>query len=414
MKTTALRLVSAAALIVTLFACGGGGGGSDNPTPIINTAPIASAGADQSVLATAVVTLDGSASSDANSDPLTYAWTLNTKPVGSAATLTSPTSAKSTFTADVVGIYAASLIVNDGKVNSSAATVTITTSHPAVLSQAIDRTATAWYISSSTSAIDGKKTTSMFVGGASGANFHIYCSSDGTKGYYISTEYVTGSGFIRYRVGNNPVVTQAWNEAPSVGYRQLIPAAFDITLLQKMYQNWDFEAEIDRYGIGIVSAGFSRINGFAAAIEKTRADCGWSTTTFPPNNGWLAEYPDVPPADAIEATYSPSATQQFGLIAWRATNPTGSKQILVRLGVNKNLCKGSFVIDDSRLYVLQNGRLVSAVSGTKFSLSCETDLPATFALQGDFDASQPLELKAYPFHFNTLNPGEPISSVSFN
>ncbi len=132
MKITALKLVSAAALIAALFACGGGGGGADNPTPtptpIVNTAPIANAGPDQSVLANALVTLDGSASSDANSDPLTYAWSLTAKPAASTSALVSASSVKPSFTADVAGIYVASLIVNDGKVNSTAASVSITAS----------------------------------------------------------------------------------------------------------------------------------------------------------------------------------------------------------------------------------------------------------------------------------------------
>src|ERR1035437_7877162 len=112
------RLLASMLFTVLLAACGGGGGGGDNatPPPIVNTAPVASAGADQSILTNAVVTLDGSKSSDANGDSLTYAWTLATKPAGSAASLSSSTSAMPTFTADVAGTYVATLIVNDGKV----------------------------------------------------------------------------------------------------------------------------------------------------------------------------------------------------------------------------------------------------------------------------------------------------------
>lgn len=93
---------------------------------VANVAPVANAGVAQNVLAGTVVTLDGSASSDANSDPLSYAWTLTGKPAGSAATLVSPTSAKPTFNADVAGTYVATVVVNDGKVNSNAATVVVT------------------------------------------------------------------------------------------------------------------------------------------------------------------------------------------------------------------------------------------------------------------------------------------------
>jgi pimeloyl-ACP methyl ester carboxylesterase len=91
-----------------------------------NTAPVANAGGAQNVVAGTLVTLDGSASSDANGDALTYAWTLTAKPAGSTASLSSLSSRNPTFTADVAGTYVATLSVNDGKVNSNPATVSIT------------------------------------------------------------------------------------------------------------------------------------------------------------------------------------------------------------------------------------------------------------------------------------------------
>ena len=91
-----------------------------------NAAPVANAGADQSVVFNAAVTLDGSTSADANSDPLTYSWTLTSKPAGSSASLVNPTSAKPTFTADSAGSYVATLTVNDGNISSAADSVSVT------------------------------------------------------------------------------------------------------------------------------------------------------------------------------------------------------------------------------------------------------------------------------------------------
>ena len=83
-----------------------------------NAAPVADAGAAQSVVTATVVTLDGSKSKDANGDALSYTWTLAEKPAGSAASLANANSRSPTFTADLAGNYVAQLIVNDGKVDS--------------------------------------------------------------------------------------------------------------------------------------------------------------------------------------------------------------------------------------------------------------------------------------------------------
>ena len=96
-----------------------------------NSAPVANAGVNQTVTrsgtpSVVTVTLTGAGSTDANGDTLTYLWALTTRPTGSTASLSSTTVVSPTFVADVVGIYVASLIVNDGKVSSSVATVAIT------------------------------------------------------------------------------------------------------------------------------------------------------------------------------------------------------------------------------------------------------------------------------------------------
>jgi hypothetical protein len=90
----------------------------------VNHLPIANAGLDQSLNEGVSVTLDGSASSDPDSDPMTYKWTA---PAG--ITLSSTTVAKPTFTAPEVTAdktYTFSLVVNDGTLNSDADEVVIT------------------------------------------------------------------------------------------------------------------------------------------------------------------------------------------------------------------------------------------------------------------------------------------------
>jgi chitinase len=89
---------------------------------------VANAGPNQNVVLSTLVTLNGAASSDANYDPLTYKWALVSKPTNSTAALTPATlaSATPTFTPDIAGVYVATLIVNDGKVDSTPSAVTVT------------------------------------------------------------------------------------------------------------------------------------------------------------------------------------------------------------------------------------------------------------------------------------------------
>jgi len=91
-----------------------------------NAAPVANAGSAQSVTTGSTVNLDGSASRDANGDALSYRWSLTAKPSGSGASLSLSTTAKPSFIADLAGTYVATLIVNDGKIDSASTTVAVT------------------------------------------------------------------------------------------------------------------------------------------------------------------------------------------------------------------------------------------------------------------------------------------------
>ncbi len=91
-----------------------------------NGVPVANAGSDQSVTVGDPVILDGSGSTDPDGDRLQYAWTLVTRPGGSAAALNSTTSASPRFVADVAGTYEVSLTVSDGTETSSPDSVRVT------------------------------------------------------------------------------------------------------------------------------------------------------------------------------------------------------------------------------------------------------------------------------------------------
>lgn len=92
-----------------------------------NSAPSADAGSAQTAYVGNTVTLDGTASSDADGDPLSYQWSFTTKPVGSQAVLSNPTASQPSFTVDKPGSYTAQLIVNDGTVDGPPDSVVVST-----------------------------------------------------------------------------------------------------------------------------------------------------------------------------------------------------------------------------------------------------------------------------------------------
>ncbi len=93
-------------------------------------APVANAGPDQSVVIGSLVTLDGSGSTEPNGGPLTYAWTMTSKPNGSSTVVANSSSVTTSFTADVLGVYTISLIVSNGTTSSIPDDVVITVPGP--------------------------------------------------------------------------------------------------------------------------------------------------------------------------------------------------------------------------------------------------------------------------------------------
>ncbi len=98
----------------------------DGVAATTNRVPVADAGPDQRVVAGSAVTLDGSASADANSDSLRYHWTA---PAG--AVLADSTAVQPVFLATTAGFYSFVLTVHDGTVASAPDTMLVIVQAPA-------------------------------------------------------------------------------------------------------------------------------------------------------------------------------------------------------------------------------------------------------------------------------------------
>ena len=127
MNKAIFNLLVSSLLLVFFIGCGGGGssGSGTNATsinPVVsqeidsNLAPVADAGADQTVNVGGLAILDGTGSYDPDENyPLTYEWEIISKPNGSTADLSASDSSDPifTFTVDLPGEYTIQLVVSD-------------------------------------------------------------------------------------------------------------------------------------------------------------------------------------------------------------------------------------------------------------------------------------------------------------
>ncbi len=87
---------------------------------VAGRAPVANAGADQSVnILQGSIDLDGSGSYDPDGKNLTYSWGIRYQPPGSAIAFSDPTEAKTSFTYDTTGTYEIILRVSNGYYSST-------------------------------------------------------------------------------------------------------------------------------------------------------------------------------------------------------------------------------------------------------------------------------------------------------
>jgi hypothetical protein len=92
----------------------------------VNDPPIADAGPDQTVTVGDLVALDGTGSSDPDTDVLNFFWEIKERPDGSIAELIDSTTASPTLTPDLPGDYTIALTVDDGNGETAGDRVIIT------------------------------------------------------------------------------------------------------------------------------------------------------------------------------------------------------------------------------------------------------------------------------------------------
>jgi hypothetical protein len=274
--------------------------------------------------------------------------------------------------------------------------------------------ANPWSVSTSTAPSTGVVTTMLQNAGTTPGegSLVVFCTSAGTRGYYLATQLAPANGSVRYRVGPNALVTETWSASTIGGQTALVPPGSDLSFLRQVYLNWDVVIQYNAVALGSRTLQINA-SGFSEVLDQTRAACGWPTDLLPADNGWGKDLPAAPPPDALEGSYGTGVPNQFRLIAWRAHSADGKTQLLVRLGDKGGPCTGPLPITDHRLYVTQGDRMVSAVAGENFEIGCLTS-PTIFALNGDYDAGKAFTLTAHAFHASATGSGPPFTSIAFD
>ena len=363
-----------------------------------NGAPLANAGANNTVRVGELATLNGAASSDPDGNALTYAWTITSRPSGSTAALTGATSVNPSFTADRAGSYVIQLVVSDGSLSSAAATVTISTRNSAPAASAgADQTArvgdTVMLDGRLSSDVDGDALTYAWriVNAPAGSAASLSNASAVQPGLVID---VAGSYEVELIVndGNlasppDTVVVSTLNSAPVAR-----PGNSRAVALGALVQlDGSLSSDVDGNSLTYRWSLLSRPAGSAAALVNPAAVSPSFTADQPGSyvvqlivNDGLIDSPaasvtistdnaaptanagpdqTVPLGALVQLTGSASADPEGGVLTYTwalTTRPAGSTATLV----NANAVNPSFTADRPGTYVAQlivgDGALSSA------------------------------------------------------
>ena len=325
---TTMRVSFVALLTSLLVACGGGGsagcsavlgilpGAGCSTTP--NTAPVANAGVTQNVTVGSLVTLDGSGSRDANNQSLTYIWQMTAVPAGSLAALSSTTSAKPTFTADVAGTYMVSLVVNDGKASSTLTTVSVYSS-----------------VNNSAPVANAGTNQSITVGSV--------VNLDGTG----STD------------ANRDTLTYKWSLSN-------VPTGSGATLNSSISPNPRFTADMTGTYTAILIVNDGKVDSLSSVVVITAS----AANSAPVANAGLAQSVKLNDTVTLDGTLSTDANNDFLTYKWALiTKPTGSSAVLSSITTSKPTFKadvaGTFVAS----LIVNDGKVDGPAVATTVSVS---------------------------------------------
>lgn len=248
------------------------------PSCATNFPPVANAGADQTAVVGQTVTLDGSASSDADGQPLRHAWSFVSRPSGSTASLSSASAVKPTFVVDKPGRYVIRLVVNDTVASSAPDEVVVSTVNSAPVANAgPDQTAftgqTVVLDGSASGDVDGDALSYAwsFASRPAGSNAQL-SAANGVNAQFVAD--VFGTYRVRLVVSDgainsaaDEVVISLSNTAPvaNAGPDQNVTAGKTITL------DGSASTDIDGQALGFSWSFTTRPAGSGASLSDPAA-----------------------------------------------------------------------------------------------------------------------------------------------